>query len=186
MRQVIQDEVQDWFTNVPRPADLEDAYVPPLPKPLGSVENDIVCSGDQRLACELLDLLEDEVSGTDWPTTESDVFCPLALHVMRDPVVAADGITYERSYVHRFWATSRKITSPACGHVLYTTMLTTNLVVKSLIFKWASRAADVVLSSFESSFDGEEPAVAKLREAARLVRMVRGLAPCSRDVEVQV
>ena len=198
IRQVVTNQVQDWLENrrgrlsadlgglegLEGLDGLEDAYVPP-PKPLSSVENEIVCSGEQRLACELLDLLEDEVAGTGWPTTESDAICPLSLHVVKDPVVAADGITYERSFVHRFWATSRKITSPACGHVLYTTMLTPNLALKSLIFKWASRAADVVLSSFESSFDGEEPAVAKLREAARLVRMVRGIAPSSRDVGVQ-
>ena len=34
----------------------------------------------------------------DYP---KDYCCPLSLHLMTDPVVAADGITYERSWVEQ-------------------------------------------------------------------------------------
>ncbi|CAI5947230.1 unnamed protein product [Closterium sp. NIES-65] len=57
--------------------------------------------------------------------------CPLSKEVMRDPVVAGDGFTYEREHITR-WMASCTL-SPSTGQPLPHTCLTPNNVLKTLI-----------------------------------------------------
>ena len=57
--------------------------------------------------------------------------CPLSLEPMRDPVVAADGNTYERAHLERWLAA--KDTSPLTGKALPHKLLVPNYNLKKLI-----------------------------------------------------
>ncbi|CAI5488074.1 unnamed protein product [Closterium sp. Naga37s-1] len=63
--------------------------------------------------------------------SDSQFICPLSKEVMRDPVVAGDGFTYEREHITR-WMASCTL-SPSTGQPLPHTCLTPNNVLKTLI-----------------------------------------------------
>lgn len=162
-------------------------YARPEAKDLPAVETLIVTTPERRAAAELLDMLDEPVSGTGWPVAEEQFQCPLSLQSFRDPVVAVDGVTYERAFVARHWDLSRSITSPKGGQRLYSTVLVPNLALRDLMLVSAERAADAILASFEGqhAVSQGDPAFHRLREALRLVRVVRGLDIWKRDVAVQ-
>jgi len=58
--------------------------------------------------------------------------CPLTMEVMRDPVITADGQTYERAEIER-WFASGKSTSPMTGAELLSTTLTPNIALRNAI-----------------------------------------------------
>jgi hypothetical protein len=58
--------------------------------------------------------------------------CPLTMEVMRDPVITADGQTYERAEIER-WFAKGKITSPRTGAELLSTNLTPNIALRNAI-----------------------------------------------------
>lgn len=69
-----------------------------------------------------------------WPLGDqsfSVFMCPITHDVMTDPVVAADGYTYERSAIARWFETSRK--SPVTGQSLPHTDLVANHSVRTLL-----------------------------------------------------
>ena len=53
---------------------------------------------------------------------------------MEDPVVAADGHTYERAAIERWFA--KKLTSPKTGADIQTTALFPNHLLRSQILDW--------------------------------------------------
>ena len=57
--------------------------------------------------------------------------CPITLEIMKDPCMACDGFTYERSAIES-WLT-KKSTSPKTGEPLSTTVLFPNHGAKQLI-----------------------------------------------------
>ncbi|CAI5530705.1 unnamed protein product [Closterium sp. Naga37s-1] len=65
------------------------------------------------------------------PRCDSQFICPISKEIMKDPVVAADGFTYERQHITR-WMGSSSL-SPATGQPLPHTCLTPNNVLKNLI-----------------------------------------------------
>jgi len=65
------------------------------------------------------------------PAGRSDFCCPLSLETMREPVVAADGITYEKEQIERWLASNS--TSPITGEALAHKHLIPNLTLKRLI-----------------------------------------------------
>lgn len=69
-----------------------------------------------------------------WPLGDqsfSIFLCPITHDVMIDPVVSADGYTYERSAIARWFETSRK--SPVTGQALPNTDLVPNHSVRTLL-----------------------------------------------------
>ncbi|CAI5504261.1 unnamed protein product [Closterium sp. Naga37s-1] len=62
---------------------------------------------------------------------DSQFICPISKEIMKDPVVAADGFTYERQHITA-WMGSSSL-SPATGQPLPHTCLTPNNVLKNLI-----------------------------------------------------
>ena len=57
--------------------------------------------------------------------------CPITQEVMEDPVVCADGHSYERSAIEKWLQTSN--TSPLTGAVLESTLLIPCVIVRSQI-----------------------------------------------------
>eukprot|EP00884_Botryococcus_braunii_P020704 jgi/Botrbrau1/7317/Bobra.247_3s0012.1 len=61
--------------------------------------------------------------------------CPLTLELMEDPVIAADGYTYERNAITE-WLNKGKTTSPMTGEPLSDTKLVPNHYARSQIQRW--------------------------------------------------
>ena len=64
-------------------------------------------------------------------TMPDDCFCPITLNLIQDPVVAADGFTYEK-YAIKHWLKKHN-TSPLTGQKLKNKVLTPNLTLKHVI-----------------------------------------------------
>lgn len=67
----------------------------------------------------------------------SEFECPITLDIMRDPVIASDGVTYERAAITDWLAANT--TSPCTGDVLVHTHLTPNMALRNLIRSWSAR-----------------------------------------------
>lgn len=67
-------------------------------------------------------------------TRPEDHFCPITLEVMRNPVVASDGVSYERTAITEWLATNG--TSPLHGHALSNKTVFPNQALKRLIEGW--------------------------------------------------
>ena len=69
---------------------------------------------------------------------KNDLRCPITLEVMRDPVLAGDGHSYERAAIER-WLSSHR-TSPLTGRVMPTAQLLPNHRLRMLIQDLQSEA----------------------------------------------
>lgn len=84
-----------------------------------------------------------EESDDDSPPYE--MICPISHEIMSDPVLCADGQTYERSSIERWIRMSQRsdadalVTSPLTGKTLNSTNLVPNHVLRSLIHSTLSR-----------------------------------------------
>ena len=66
------------------------------------------------------------------PSPPQDFYCPITYEVMGDPVVAADGFTYERSAIEH-WLQNNDRSSPMTNAPLQHRRLVPNQVLKNLI-----------------------------------------------------
>ena len=69
----------------------------------------------------------------------AEYLCPIVMDVMTDPVICADGFTYERSAIDE-WLRSHN-TSPKTNEQLETRNLIPNRNLKILIEEWKGRNA---------------------------------------------
>ncbi|EOD06407.1 hypothetical protein EMIHUDRAFT_219298 [Emiliania huxleyi CCMP1516] len=68
----------------------------------------------------------------------ADFICPITTELMSDPVMAADGHSYERSAIKRWLAT--KSTSPMTGEALVHSFLAPNHTLRRQIREWQQAA----------------------------------------------
>uniref|UniRef100_A0A4W4EXZ9 WD repeat, SAM and U-box domain-containing protein 1 n=2 Tax=Electrophorus electricus TaxID=8005 RepID=A0A4W4EXZ9_ELEEL len=66
-----------------------------------------------------------------------EYLCPITHEVMKDPVIAADGYSYEREAIES-WIGTKSRSSPMTNLPLQTTLLTPNRTLKMAIFRWSS------------------------------------------------
>ncbi|KAG7464101.1 hypothetical protein MATL_G00183690 [Megalops atlanticus] len=66
-----------------------------------------------------------------------EFLCPITREVMKDPVIAADGYSYEREAIES-WINSKNRSSPMTNLPLQTTALTPNRTLKMAIGRWRS------------------------------------------------
>ena len=64
----------------------------------------------------------------------ADFICPITTEIMVEPVVAADGQSYERTAIERWLAT--KSTSPMTGEALVHSFLAPNHTLRRQIREW--------------------------------------------------
>ncbi|XP_062303358.1 WD repeat, SAM and U-box domain-containing protein 1 isoform X1 [Osmerus eperlanus] len=64
-----------------------------------------------------------------------EFLCPITRELMRDPVIAADGYSYEREAMES-WISTKNRTSPMTNLPLQTTLLTPNRTLKMAIGRW--------------------------------------------------
>lgn len=100
----------------------------PEPEPEPEPSTDAVDVGHQALVCSILDAAED-MSFT----------CPIGLVAMRDPCVAADGITYDRPNIAQ--ALRARLVSPLTRRYLTTDRLFPNVLVRTLMLERALQLA---------------------------------------------
>ncbi|KAK6502352.1 hypothetical protein TWF506_002933 [Arthrobotrys conoides] len=78
------------------------------------------------------------------PPTPDKFICPITKELFRDPIVAADGFTYERRAIERWFATtSNKTYSPSTGGELTNTQLRANVSTSKEIEQWME-ARDII------------------------------------------
>ena len=130
---------------------------PPSPQPSTPIAySDLVeqaknsVSANTELACHLLDLLD--LCDNDFIKPKCIHYCPISRNAMRDPVVAADGHSYERCFFEEFCAAQRRsraeegtlagqYRSPSTGAPLDTTVVYPNHNLKKDIYNFALDAA---------------------------------------------
>ena len=71
-------------------------------------------------------------------TAPDALCCPISMEIMRDPVMAADGHTYERAEITAWFANNR--TSPKTGAVLPHGSLIPNHAAKAMISDFLDEA----------------------------------------------
>ena len=71
-------------------------------------------------------------------TVDEDMLCPISCELMKEPVVAADGNTYERVCIEQWFATGAR-TSPVTNAALTSTHLLPNHTVRRMIAAFLER-----------------------------------------------
>ncbi|XP_015214207.2 WD repeat, SAM and U-box domain-containing protein 1 isoform X2 [Lepisosteus oculatus] len=66
-----------------------------------------------------------------------EFLCPITREVMRDPVIASDGYSYEREAIES-WISTKKRSSPMTNLPLKSTVMTPNRTLKMAISRWRS------------------------------------------------
>ncbi|XP_017537839.1 WD repeat, SAM and U-box domain-containing protein 1 isoform X1 [Pygocentrus nattereri] len=66
-----------------------------------------------------------------------EFLCPITHEIMKDPVIAADGYSYEREAIES-WINTKSRSSPMTNLTLQTTLLTPNRTLKMAICRWTS------------------------------------------------
>ncbi|KAL6620417.1 hypothetical protein ACP70R_035556 [Stipagrostis hirtigluma subsp. patula] len=107
--------------------------------------------------------------GAEPPSPPLDFRCPISLELMRDPVVAASGQTYDRESITR-WFGSGKATCPKTGQVLPNLELVPNKALKNLISRWC-RQNGVAMDVCEPGKAEPAPVVAANKAALEAARM---------------
>ena len=91
----------------------------------------------------ILSCFSDAVNGmhplNSMPNIPSEFKCPISLELMKDPVVASDGCTYERDSIQKWLAEHN--TSPATNEPLQSRLLFQNRALRNLMCESKSVAA---------------------------------------------
>ncbi|RLM99255.1 U-box domain-containing protein 16-like [Panicum miliaceum] len=119
-----------------------------------------------RTADSKVDLDDD---GAEPPSPPLDFRCPISLELMRVPVVASSGQTYDRESITR-WFGSGKSTCPKTGQVLADLELVPNKALKNLIVRWC-RENGVAVEVAEAGKAEPAPVVAANKAALEAARM---------------
>ncbi|KAL7384467.1 hypothetical protein ABVT39_002856 [Epinephelus coioides] len=81
-----------------------------------------------------IEALKAKQSGSEAP---DEFLCPITRELMKNPVIAADGYSYERESIES-WIRGDNKTSPMTNLLLQTTLLTPNRSLKMAITRWKS------------------------------------------------
>ncbi|CAI5656195.1 unnamed protein product [Oreochromis niloticus] len=93
-----------------------------------------------------IEALKAEQNGSEAP---DEFLCPITRELMKDPVIAADGYSYERESIES-WIRGKNKTSPMTNLPLQTTLLTPNRSLKMAITRWKSNQETAAQSSSTS------------------------------------
>eukprot|EP01047_Picozoa_sp_COSAG01_P059812 COSAG01_NODE_7239_length_3288_cov_159.102854_2_plen_333_part_00 len=81
-----------------------------------------------------------EASASASQSAPEGFLCPISQEIMVDPVCAADGHSYERSGIEKWFSTGKR-TSPMTNGAMSSTALTPNQHLKSQISEWQGRSS---------------------------------------------
>jgi hypothetical protein len=103
-------------------------------------------STERELVCRLIDACDDRCLQDDLKPP-NEFLCPISLRSFREPMVAADSLVYEASYIERHLFT-RGPMSPITRKPLVSGHLYTNHPLRTLMEAWATKAADTIFPNF--------------------------------------
>lgn len=109
----------------------------PILRPLQKM---LKCSADHARVVAFVELCDDIDPAIEGATPPREFLCPLSLAPMHEPVIAHDGIVYERAYIERHLLT-RGPTSPVTRQTLRCPHLFPARAITSLMQQWADRVA---------------------------------------------
>uniref|UniRef100_A0A672I7W9 WD repeat, SAM and U-box domain-containing protein 1 n=1 Tax=Salarias fasciatus TaxID=181472 RepID=A0A672I7W9_SALFA len=81
--------------------------------------------------------IEELKAEQDGPEAPDEFLCPITRELMKDPVIAADGYSYERQSIES-WIRGKNKSSPMTNLPLQTSLLTPNRSLKAAITRWRS------------------------------------------------
>ncbi|XP_070696971.1 WD repeat, SAM and U-box domain-containing protein 1 isoform X2 [Pempheris klunzingeri] len=87
------------------------------------------------LRSKLLRKVEELKSDSVCSGIPDEFLCPITRELMREPVIAADGYSYEREAIES-WINTKNRSSPMTNLPLLTTLLTPNFTLKMAIGRW--------------------------------------------------
>lgn len=109
-------------------------------------------SGLSVYSCLAMDVLDDR--------RPPEHFCPITMEVMKDPVVASDGHSYERMAIEEYLKVTSRPKSPITGLPLNSQNLFDNQTLKTMIMDWKPG-------------NQAEPSVLETRSASDIAQRVR-------------
>lgn len=65
--------------------------------------------------------------------TSKLLICPISLEIFKDPVIAADGFTYERFTIEKWFLSNKSNKSPSTGLKMRHRRLTPNITVRQMV-----------------------------------------------------
>ncbi|XP_073040383.1 U-box domain-containing protein 9-like [Primulina eburnea] len=86
---------------------------------------------------------------TVYGTAPEEFRCPLSKEIMRDPVIVANGQTYDRPFIQK-WLNSGNRTCPRTQQVLTHTILTPNQLIREMIQQWCKNHGITLSESLQS------------------------------------
>uniref|UniRef100_A0A672KGC7 WD repeat, SAM and U-box domain-containing protein 1 n=1 Tax=Sinocyclocheilus grahami TaxID=75366 RepID=A0A672KGC7_SINGR len=89
------------------------------------------------LRCKVMKKIEELKMAPVSNGTPDEYLCPITREIMKDPVIAADGYSYEREAIES-WINTKSRTSPMTNLPLQTTLLTPNRTLKMAILRWTT------------------------------------------------
>ncbi|KAG6531475.1 protein spotted leaf 11-like [Zingiber officinale] len=114
------------------------------------------------------------------PVIPDDFRCPISLELMGDPVIVSTGQTYERRCIEK-WMEAGHDTCPKTQQKLFSTSLTPNYVLRSLIDQWCeTNGMDPPKRPVQT---GKPQSVCSAGEHVKVVDLVRKLS--SQNLEDQ-
>uniref|UniRef100_A0A8C4E6X7 WD repeat, SAM and U-box domain-containing protein 1 n=1 Tax=Dicentrarchus labrax TaxID=13489 RepID=A0A8C4E6X7_DICLA len=133
-----EEDVQTWLceeglqelVSIFKANNIDGAELSQLNKCVGSSES----LGLRGRLLRKIEALKAEESGSEAP---DEFLCPITRELMKDPVIAADGYSYERESIEN-WIRGKSKTSPMTNLPLQTTLLTPNRSLKTAITRWKS------------------------------------------------
>eukprot|EP00210_Caulerpa_lentillifera_P001613 g1551.t1 len=119
--------------------EVAEALVPPRPDIVFSLLNDFIVDNEAP-AMLLRHNIKALSTANLHPQIEQSICCPITFEVMKDPVIATDGHTYERKAIEQ-WI-REKGESPVTRQPLTVSTLITNLAIKNLIDSYSTPPAN--------------------------------------------
>ncbi|XP_030637031.1 WD repeat, SAM and U-box domain-containing protein 1 [Chanos chanos] len=89
------------------------------------------------LRSKVLRKIEELKSASVSTGVPEEYLCPITQDIMKDPVIAADGYSYEREAIES-WINTKSRSSPMTNLPLQTTLLTPNRTLKMAICRWTN------------------------------------------------
>nr|XP_057938183.1 WD repeat, SAM and U-box domain-containing protein 1-like [Doryrhamphus excisus] len=127
----LREEGLDELLTIFRANNMDGAELSQLSKET-AMEMGIESVGLRARLLRSIQALKMELSASDCP---DEFACPITRELMKDPVIAADGFSYERESIES-WIRGKNRSSPMTNLPLQTTLLTPNRALKMAISRW--------------------------------------------------
>ncbi|KAL6484625.1 hypothetical protein MHYP_G00066700 [Metynnis hypsauchen] len=128
----LQEEGLDVLVNTFKANNIDGHELITLTKETLSTDLNIESLGLRGKVMRKIEELKSAVIGSDVP---DEFLCPITREVMKEPVMAADGYSYEREAI-KSWINTSNHSSPMTNLPLHSTILTPNRTLKMAIDRW--------------------------------------------------